>query len=139
MAFILPLHIYMIINVNQLHLWTHNCNFWLFTLCVFCTIIISCSLTSRERIYFVSLTVFHSYSYLLRETWITRVGINFYFNFWTVLHQSLQAQQHHHHHRQQQLSNRQRVRVWSRDRFRDRLSLHHQHVNQVHATQKYQT
>ena len=37
-----------------------------FTLCIFCTIIISCSLTSKERIYCVSLTVFHSKSYLLR-------------------------------------------------------------------------
>ena len=31
-----------------------------FTLCVFCTINISCSLTLKERIYLVSLTVFHS-------------------------------------------------------------------------------
>ena len=41
-----------------------------FTLCVFCTIIISFSLTSEEKIYCVSLTVFHSYSCLLRLTCI---------------------------------------------------------------------
>ena len=30
MTFIAPLHIHMIINVNQLHSWTHNCYFDLF-------------------------------------------------------------------------------------------------------------
>ena len=53
-------------HIHKMPLQIRSCS--LITLCVFCTIIISCSLTSKEKIYCVSLTEFHSQSYLLRLT-----------------------------------------------------------------------